>query len=228
MANLKIVLDYLTELELHNNREWYHAHKQERLEACHEFEDFLQDLIFEIGKFDDRILHNNPKDLTFKMVRDTRFSADKSPYNPVMRAHISTKGKLPIPVGYFISIQPHNATMLGGGLFADMFKDATTLMRDYIVEHGSELEEIVLNPQFTSRFTLLGSKLKNVPRGYDPLHPYGDYLKYKSMFVEEFIPNQELYDSQKFAQLAAQEFYHMKPLNDFLNQALIDFQMPQR
>ena len=96
MADLKKILDYLSKLELNNNREWYHNHKQERLEILQEFENFLQDLIFEIGNFDESILHINPKDITFKMVRDTRFGADKSPYNPVMRAHISAKGKLPI------------------------------------------------------------------------------------------------------------------------------------
>ena len=31
MADLKKILDYLSKLELNNNREWYHNHKQERL-----------------------------------------------------------------------------------------------------------------------------------------------------------------------------------------------------
>ena len=58
--------------------------------------------IFILGtmfKIDSSILHNNPKDLTFKIVRDTRFSHDKSPYNPAFRVHISSKGKMPVPVG---------------------------------------------------------------------------------------------------------------------------------
>lgn len=228
MADLKKVLDYLKELKLHNNREWYHAHKQERLEANREFEDFLQELIFEIGKYDEQILELNPKDLTFKMVRDTRFSHDKSPYNPMMRAHISAKGKLPIPVGYFVCISPDGRTMLGGGLFADMFKEATTLIRDYILEHGNELEDIVSCQEFHSRFSILGTKLKNVPRGYDVNHRYGEYLKYKNMYIEEFVSDEVLFDTQKFIKLAALEFYYMKPFNDFLNKALIDFQMPQR
>lgn len=228
MADLKKILDYLSELELNNHREWYHAHKQERLEVIKEFENFLQDLIFEIGKYDESILHIYPQDIIFKMVRDTRFSTDKSPYKPVMRAHISAKGKLPIPVGYYISIQPHDGTMLGGGLFADMFKDATSMIRDYIIENGEELEKIINHPDFRSRFSLLGTKLKKVPRGYNPDHPYGDYLKYKSMFIEEFLADEELYHYQSFVKLAAKEFSYMKPFNDFLNKALIDFQMPER
>ena len=58
MADLKKILDFLSKLELNNNREWYHNHKQERLEILQEFENFLQDLIFEIGNFDESISYH--------------------------------------------------------------------------------------------------------------------------------------------------------------------------
>lgn len=65
--------------------------------------------MLEIGKFDSSILHHDPKDLTFKIVRDTRFSHDKSPYNPAFRAHISSKGEANfVPVGYYLMIKPGN------------------------------------------------------------------------------------------------------------------------
>ena len=133
-----LIKNYLSELSINNNREWYHANKDTFKKANAEFEEFLQALILEIGKFDSSVLHNTPKDLTFKLVRDTRFSHDKSPYNPAFRAHISSKGKLPVPVGYYIMIKPGNQSFLGGGLFADMFKDATQMVRDYIVQNGQE------------------------------------------------------------------------------------------
>lgn len=104
--NTQRIIDYLWELSRNNNREWYHANKATYKEANAEFEDLLQTLILEIGKFDSSILHNQPRELTFKMVRDTRFSHDKSPYNPAFRAHISSKGKLPIPVGYYLMLKP--------------------------------------------------------------------------------------------------------------------------
>ncbi len=100
--NNKIMLDYLSALAENNNREWYHAHKNENKEATLQFERLIQELICGVGAFDESVLHNVPKELTFKLVRDTRFSHDKSPYNPSFRAHISSRGKLPIPVGYYI------------------------------------------------------------------------------------------------------------------------------
>ena len=123
--DIKKILSYLESLSENNNREWYHVHKKEYKEAEAEFEDLIQELILRIGVFDPSVLNNKPKDLTFKLVRDTRFSHDKSPYNPAFRAHISARGKLPVPVGYYLMIKPGNSSFLGGGLFADMFKDAT-------------------------------------------------------------------------------------------------------
>ena len=140
---------------MNNNREWYHANKGDFKKATAEFEKLLQALMLEIGKFDSSILHNNPKDLTFKIVRDTRFSHDKSPYNPAFRAHISSKGKLPVPVGYYLMIKPGNQSFLGGGLFADMFKDATTMIRDYIAQNGEEWEKIIHEPEF-ERYFIVG------------------------------------------------------------------------
>ena len=102
--NTQIIMDYLTALSMNNNREWYHANKDDYKTANAEFEELLQTLILEIGKYDSSILHNNPKDLTFKIVRDTRFSHDKSPYHPAFRAHISSQGKLPVPVGYYLML----------------------------------------------------------------------------------------------------------------------------
>ena len=98
--NITAILKYLTDLRENNNREWYHAHKAEYKAANMEFETLIQELIFRIGEFDSSVLHNDPRSLTFKLNRDTRFSHDKSPYNPTFRAHISSMGKLPVPVGY--------------------------------------------------------------------------------------------------------------------------------
>ena len=106
MVNTQFIIDYLSALSTNNNREWYHANKEDYKKANAEFEKLLQRLILEIGKFDGSILHNVPKDLTFKLVRDTRFSHDKSPYNPAFRAHIAAEGKLPVPVGYYLMIKP--------------------------------------------------------------------------------------------------------------------------
>lgn len=223
-----IILSYLTDLEKNNNRDWYHAHKDQKKAAQCEFEALIQALIFEIGKFDSSILYNDPKDLTFKLVRDTRFSHDKSPYNPAFRCHISSAGKLPVPTGYFLSIRPNNQSFLGGGLFADMFKDATQKIRDYIFKNSDEFLSIVNNPNFSQVFKVMGTTLKNVPKEYPANCSVAEYLKYKSWYIEYVLPAYQFEDKTKFVTFAAEKYALMKPFNDFLNRALVGFSMPKR
>ena len=226
--NTQSILDYLTALSMNNNREWYHANKEAYKNANTEFEALLQALILEIGKFDSSILQNNPKELTFKLVRDTRFSHDKSPYNPAFRAHISSKGKLPVPVGYYLMIKPGGQSFFGGCLFADMFKDATRMVRDYITENGEEWERLIHEPEFEAHFAVQGTALKNVPAGYEKEHPQAEYLKFKSWYLEYPLQDEELKNGEAFVAKSANLFRIMKPFNDYLNRALADFQMPAR
>lgn len=222
------MLNYLSNLSQNNNREWFAATKKERQEATAIFEELLQELIYGIGTFDKSVLHNVPKELTFKLVRDTRFSYDKSPYNPAFRAHISSMGKLPIPVGYYIMIKPDGNSFLGGGLFTDMFSDATKMVRDYITKNPAEWEEIINNEEFKKYFVVKGSSLKNVPNGYDKNHSQAEYLKYKSWYVEFLLSDNEICDDNALITKAIAVFKAMKPLNDYLNKALKDFKMPTR
>ncbi len=226
--NMSLIVNYLSELSMNNEREWYHAHKEDYKKANAEFEALLQALMLEIGNFDSSILNYAPKELTFKLVRDTRFSHDKSPYNPAFRAHISSKGKLPVPVGYYLMIKPGDQSFLGGGLFADMFKDATRMVRDYIAQNGEEWERVIHEPEFEKYFTVRGSALKNVPSGYEKEHPQAEFLKFKSWYLEYPLKDEELGDADAFLAKAVECFRIMKPFNDYLNKALEGFQMPMR
>lgn len=226
--NTKAILKYLTELSENNNREWYHAHKSEYKEANSEFESLVQALILKIGEFDSSVINNIPKELTFKLNRDTRFSHDKSPYNPAFRAHISSMGKMPIPVGYYLMIKPNDQSFIGGGLFADMFKDATAMVREHISRNGDEWEKIINGLDFRKNFKVQGASLKNVPSGYEKDHPQAEYLKFKSWYLEYPIKDSELDDAEVFLARATELFRIMKPFNDYLNGALAKFKMPTR
>ncbi len=224
----QFILSYLKDLSENNNRDWYHDHKAEYKEANAQFESLVQELILQIDKFDGSILPREAKSLTFKLVRDTRFSHDKSPYNPAFRAHIGPEGKLPVPVGYYLMIKPGGQSFLGGGLFADMFKDATAMIRTYIAANGEEWEKILHAPAFQKVFTVQGTALKNVPAGYDKSHPQAEFLKFKSWYLEYPVSDDIIADGELFLTEAVRLFRIMKPFNDFLNRALEGFQMPVR
>lgn len=225
--NSNTIISYLTDLENNNDREWYHAHKGEYRQASAEFEQLLGRLIEKISEYDSSVAMCIPRELTFKLVRDTRFSHDKSPYNPAFRAHISGAGKLPVPVGYYVFIKP-GGSFLGGGLFADMFPEATAMVREYISGNGSEWEKIINSPEFSGIFRVKGNSLKNVPKGFERDHPQAEFLKFKSWYAEYPVPDEAFEDIEAFAAMAADIFRIIKPFNDYLNKALDGFAMPSR
>ena len=112
--------------------------------------------------------------------------------------------------------------------FADMFKDATSMIRDRIAVAPEEFAAVINAPEFHSRFTVCGSTLKNVPRGYDSGHQMAEYLKMKSWYVEYPVSDESLLDAESFVTESARTFRAMKPFNDFLNSALEEFKMPER
>lgn len=224
---MKNIMNYLSLLEQNNNQAWFHEHKAQYQEANGQFELLIAELMTELRKTDETIPFVSPRELTFKLQRDTRFSHDKSPYNTSFRAHIGPSGKLPIPVGHYIMIRPGNRSFLGGGLFADMFKDATQRVRDYIAEHGEEWMDILSRDAFTKHFTVQGTSLKKVPQGYDPNHPQAEYLKNKSWYLEYAIPD-DVICKDGFVAYAADVFIQMRAFNAFLNRALDGYQMPSR
>lgn len=224
----KWILKYLTDLNEHNNREWYNTHKAETKAAMEQFEELVQTLIQRIGEFDSNILHIQPKDTTFTLIRYPRFGHDRTPYNPSFRAHISSKGKPPVPVGYYLMIKPGCHSFLGGGLFANSFRDATEMIRDYITEFGEEFEEIIYATEFEKHFKVQGTSLLNIPSGYDKEHPQAQWLKFKSWYLEYPVPDETLADAEAFVSEAVKMYRIMKPFKDYLNKALEGFQMPTR
>lgn len=226
--NTRLILTYLTELSENNERAWYHAHKKAYQEALAAFDSLLRALISKIRAFDSDIPSHKPRELTFRLARDTRFSRDKSPYLPAFRAHIAPKGKLPVPVGYYLMIRPGDQSFLGGGLFSDQFADATARVRDYLDQHGEQWEKIITAPAFQAHFTVKGAALKRTPSAYRPDHPQAAYLKHKSWYLSYPLTDAQLMDDEAFLEQAAAIFKQMKPFNDYLNQALAGFQMPKR
>lgn len=113
-------------------------------------------------------------------------------------------------------------------MFADVFKNATAMVRDYISRNGEEWESMIHEPDFERHFTVQGTRLKHVPAGYEKEHPQAGYLKFKSWYLEYPLKDEEVRDAEAFLEKAVELFQIMKPFNDYLNRALADFQMPAR
>lgn len=76
----EICLQYLRQIAVNNNREWFHEHRDLYDEARAAFESMVHDLIVRIAAFDPSVQYLTVADCTYRFYRDTRFSPDKSPY----------------------------------------------------------------------------------------------------------------------------------------------------
>ena len=73
------IIEFLTELRSHNNREWFQDNKN-RYDALRKvFIDEVQDLIGRISLFDPEVAGLEAKDCLFRIYRDIRFSPLTSP-----------------------------------------------------------------------------------------------------------------------------------------------------
>lgn len=223
--NTQLILNFLCDLRDNNSCEWMNGNKTYYLEAKNEFEDLLRRLIQEVSIFDLGIRHLQPRDIIYRMNRDTRFSKDKSPYSPSFRANLSPGGKTPVPVGYFIYIIP-NGSMLGGGLFTPNLPTATKKVRDYLAANGEEFIQIITSPTFAKQFTIEGDKLKNVPKGYDAALPAAEYIKHKAWDAGYAISDEMFKDHRTIVHCMTEICRAIKPFNDYINRALEGYVMP--
>lgn len=74
------MLDFLTALKVNNDRQWFGVHKEEYNDIRRQCLEEVGVLIAEIERFDPHLAGVAPEQCVYRIYRDIRFSADKSPY----------------------------------------------------------------------------------------------------------------------------------------------------
>ena len=80
---MKEIIHFLRELRMHNNREWFNAHKDEYTRLRKTFETYINQLIVLIGEKDEELHGLEASACLYRIYRDIRFSPDKTPYKPI-------------------------------------------------------------------------------------------------------------------------------------------------
>jgi len=212
-------LDFLADLKLNNDREWFAKNRKRYEEARMDYESFSQAVIDKIVEFDALLGGLGVKSCTYRINRDIRFSNDKTLYKTHMGAFIVRGGKKFADryAGYYIHIEPGNNSMVAGGAYIPPAPWLSAI-REKIDEQGEELISITRNKDFIKYFgEIEGEKLRTAPKGYAKDHPYIELLKMKSYLVSYQISDSKV-TSQKCFGLVADACRAMKPLNDFLSE----------
>lgn len=212
-------LKFLADLDKNNNREWFLANKKRYEVAKKNFAAFVDELIQRIAKFDPAVGDLTAKDCTFRINRDIRFSNDKSPYKNNMGAGISKGGKKMVSAGYYFHLQPGNVFLAGGCWMPE--GENLKKIRDAIDYDFEGFEKIVASKEAKKLFGELSDegKLKTAPKGYPKDHPAIEYLKHKSFVFYQQLNAKEA-GTDAFLDKVVVGFKAIKPLNDFLNEAL--------
>jgi uncharacterized protein (TIGR02453 family) len=213
----KSTLQFLSDLQKHNDREWFNANRKRYEDAKANFTGFIQETIDEIVSFDPILKGLEAKSCIYRINRDIRFSNDKSPYKSHFGAFILRGGNKNMHslAGYYIHIEPGNSMLAGGAYMPPTSR--LSVVREKIDEHGDKLIRIISSKDFIRNFGELdGEKLKTAPKGYPKDHKYIELLKFKSFLATKLISDKEVLQKEYFSNII-EGCRAMKPLIDFLN-----------
>ena len=218
---IRFIFQFLKNLSANNNREWFSEHKGEYEQARTNFESLLSVVIARVSLFDESIRGVEPRQCTYRIYRDTRFSADKTPYKIHFGGYINAYGKKSDHCGYYIHLQP-GGCMLAGGSYCPsgpLLKE----LRQSVYDNIDEFRSIVEDPDFSRYFPVVGETfLKTAPKGFSRDFPYLKYLQCKDYLVSYAVPD-DFFLAPNFLDKVDEVFCQLNRYSDFLNYTIDGF-----
>jgi uncharacterized protein (TIGR02453 family) len=211
---------FFRSLKRNNRREWFQPRK-------HLFEQHVKGPMLELvaalnsefGKFAPAYV-TDPKKAIFRIYRDTRFSADKTPYKTHIAASFSRRGGERLAAGGFYFSVSHDQIEVAGGIYHPA-PETMLVVRTHIAEHHQELHRILADRKVRKLLgELQGDQLTRAPKGFDPGHPAIKLIKMKDWILDTNL-DLSLSTTPKLYREVADRFRVMTPLIEFLNRPLL-------
>ena len=208
----KQALDFLSELQLNNNREWFAENKARFEEHQKAFKTFLQEVNTAFAAHD-----SIEKMQIHRIYRDIRFSKDKTPYKNNLSVSFD-RTKPYLRGGYYLHIQPQ-ASFIGGGFWEPNAEDLNRIRKEFELD-DSYIRSIIAEKNFSQTFgTLQGQELKTAPKGFDKEHPAIDLIRKKQYLVYRRFTDKEVLD-KNFKEEVLHTFLAMRPFFDYMSDVL--------
>ncbi len=220
-------LRFISELTVHNNREWFAANKDRYLAVKDQLETYTRQWVALLREMDPEIEDLQPKDCLYRIYRDTRFSPDKTPYKRWMGIYVAKHGGRRSPYGgYYLHLQPGQC-LFAGGIWCPE-PDLLKRLRQDVYDNADELEDIFARDEVKAYFSNFDSEenYKKVPTSFLSANPgysagwaHEDWLKCKSYTFACPLPD-SLFDQPNWIDELMKRCRAAKPINDFLNYTL--------
>ena len=214
------MVQFLRALKRNNRREWFqprkHLYEQQVKEPMLEL---VTALNRDFMKFAPHFV-TEPKKAVFRIYRDTRFSADKTPYKTHVAASFWRRGSDYTGAGGFYFSVSHDQIEVAGGIWHPS-PETMLLVRTHIAASYPEMRRILANKKSRKLVgDLQGDELTRAPKGFDPQHPALDLIKKKDWILDTSL-NSALATTPKLYREILVRFRAIAPLIEYLNRPLI-------
>jgi uncharacterized protein (TIGR02453 family) len=211
---------FFRSLKRNNRREWFQPRKH--LVEQHVKTPMLEligAINAELAKFAPEHV-TEPKNAIFRIYRDTRFSADKTPYKTHIAASFSRRGGERLGTGGFYFSVSHDVIEVAAGIWHPD-REVMLLVRNHIAESHAELKRILSDKKSRKLAgELKGDALTRSPKGFDPEHPAAGFIKMKDWILDVSL-EPTLATTPKLAGEIVARFRAMTPLIQYLNRPLV-------
>ena len=214
-------LQFLKEIKENNNKVWFDQNKEKYDNFRADYLKLADSLAQAMTEYDPSLAGLMPRDTTFRIYRDVRFSKNKTPYKTQIGIVLQAGGKKSPLGAYYFHIEP-GKSHAGGGLWMPE-SNVLNNARKEIHYFYDEFSSIVEAPLFKKTFGSLvmdTQKLSRPPKGYAKEDPAIEYLKLKSLIASKPIPDSILSSDQLVPEII-QIFRKLQPFIQFLNRGIL-------
>jgi len=195
-------LVFLTALEKNNNKAWLDENRSSYDVCRSAFTQLVQDWVDNMVSREPSLAGQSAKSAIFRLNRDVRFSANKSPYKTNFSAYLAKGGKKYPGAGYYLHIDP-KGSFLACGIWMPP-APVLQAIRQEIDYNLTEFEAILKTVHKGNFFkSMEGEMLSRPPKGYDADNPAIAHLKQKSFVLAIDLDNKSLTSSNLIEKLVA-------------------------
>jgi uncharacterized protein (TIGR02453 family) len=211
---------FLRDLKRNNRREWFEARRD-----VYERE-LKQPMLALVEKLTQEMMDYAPGHIrpatksVLRIYRDTRFSADKTPYKTHLAAWWTCSGlEKTSGGGYYLQISPKEMVVAAGVYMPP--KEQLLAIRMHLREHHKQFRHLIEEKKMRKAMSLHEPlSLTRPPKGFEVDEPAIEWIRWRQWGVIGNLPADEAL-KPSLAATVTRQFRLAKPLVDFLNEPLL-------